>query len=144
MRLGPRHYCEILGMLAVLAGCGGCLRSTRPQSAGENPVELPEIARGSIEANLRGLPALPQRDGIPSLELPPSPSYRALTPTQCHCLAVNAAVPARMQDEEGGLVRRQRGAELRRAVLSYTATEIRNRSAGSALEIFYHLAEAEG
>src|SRR6266849_979446 len=124
MRFGPRHYCEILAMLAALAGCGGCLRSMRPQTGAQTQTDLPEIARGSIEANLRGLPALPQRDGVPSLELPPSPSYRALTATQCQCLAVAAAVPARMQDEEGGLVRRQRGAHLRRAVLSYTATEI--------------------
>src|SRR5260221_4370154 len=132
MRLGPRRYCEILIALATLAGCAGCLRSMRPQAAGENQVELPEITRGSIEANLRGLPALSQRDGVPSLELPPAPSYRALTANQCQCLAVNA-VPARMQDEEGSLVRRPRGADLRRAVLTYTACAIRNRSAGQGL-----------
>ena len=135
----------LYGSLVATAGLAGCATPApnAPHGASSSPLAttLPAVPRGSVEANLRTLPALP--DGPPSPDVRPAPTYRALTASECQCLAAAAVVPARLQAAETGLVRGN-GAALRQAVLAYTAQELRNRAAGAALEIYYHIAEAEG
>jgi hypothetical protein len=132
-------------MLAGLAGCACPPVSSAPagiHTANSCPVELPVVSRGTVEANLLSLPELPQEGGAAK----PAPEYRALTAAQAQCLAASSAIGARLQNAELGISPgpRNRGVSLRQAVLGYTAQEVRNRSAGSALELYYHLAEAEG
>ena len=131
-----------------LAGCGHapCRRSGAAQV--NSPAELPSIARGNVEANIG---TLPKADTHAATETTPTPPYRALTAQQTLCLAVGASPVARLQQEE---IRRvafhadgagtDRLTSLRRAVLFYSSQEIQNQTAGSALEAYYHLAEAEG
>ena len=137
MVCAPRWLYSILVAVTGLTGCatsGGFESRYSP--------DLPTVPRGSVEANLRTLPSLAPRDATAA----PAPHpYHALTAGQCQCLAAAAAVPPQLLEDEAGLIGpRSRGAEVRRAVLTYTAHEIRNRTAGAALEAYYHLAEAEG
>src|SRR5262249_46901160 len=131
---------RLFGVLAALAGLAGCATSGGWDDR-FSPV-LPTVPRGTVEANLRTLPSLPPRD---SSQTPPTHPYRALTATECQCLAAATVVPPRLLEDEAGLLGTHgRAAFVRQAVLTFTATEIRNRTAGAALEAYYHLAEAEG
>ena len=93
------------------------------------------------------MPTLPRKDGVPSSDPPPTPPYRA---SAGRASAVHGRQRRRLGQPRkpgGGPARRQgrprRRAAPRRAHL-FRAQELRNRSAGGALEIYYHLAEAEG
>jgi hypothetical protein len=146
-----RNLRRLTGALVLAAGLAGCMGPhSRPCDAGHSPDELPLAERGSVEANLHTLPPVPADPTSP--EHLAAPPYRALTAGQCQCLAVAAAVPAGLQDEEAELAVarsrhkwvREHGAALRRDVLGYTSLELRNRAAGTALELYFHIAEAEG
>jgi hypothetical protein len=111
-------------------------------------VTLPEAQRTGVEANIR---ALPRADANSADPVPPA-GYRALTPHECQCLAARSAPGANLQTQESELAEHGRhkvlkgdsGSTLRRDVLVYAALELQNRSAGAALELYYHIAEAEG
>ncbi|MFL5342674.1 MAG: hypothetical protein ACJ8F7_21285 [Gemmataceae bacterium] len=137
---------RLLGTLAVLLGLAGCSSRQCAAPTSRAEVSLPPTTRGRVEANLRNLPSLPQRDGLPTPEPLQIPPYRSLTAAQCQCLAVENTVPALLHDEQAGLAgpRKSHTAEVRRTILAYVAAELRNRAAGSALELYYRLAEAEG
>jgi hypothetical protein len=90
----------------------------------------------------------------PGTPAQPQPPYRALSADECQCLAVGSAEAANvLQEERRG--RRQdahhllvpSASERRRlyqTLTGYGAEEVRNRTAGAALEAYYRLAEAEG
>jgi outer membrane protein TolC len=106
---------------------------------------LPDTSRGSVEANIS---SLPKPNSVTSADPKAAPPYRSLTAQQCACLTIAASPVARLQQEEVSLVSAgplgNRRGSLRSAVLLYSAQELQNQAAGSALEAYYHLAEAEG
>jgi outer membrane protein TolC len=134
---GCLHQAEFLGTSAAHAAAG-------------TPCDtLPVIERGHLDIHGEGLtnpvPAPARRI-----------SYRGLTPEQCQCLAVQNAEMANMLDSERqgvaiqaaqlGCLRPHEERELpemKESILFHAAQEIRNRNAGAALELYYHLAEAE-
>jgi hypothetical protein len=138
----------LLAAFAVSTALGGCAhRATCPAPA-DPQTTLPNTQRTNVEANIRSLP----RADATSLEPLPAPAYRALTPVECQCLAVNAAPGASLHTQEAEVAERgphqlfkgDAGPTLRRDVLVYTALEMQNRTAGAALELYYRIAEAEG
>src|SRR5262245_13396590 len=136
----PRPMLLALAMSAALCGCAH--RARCPAPAGPQTT-LPGTQRASVEANIRSLPTSDQQLSEPA------PAYRALTPSECQCLAVAAAPGASLhtqeaEREEHKSASRDAASTLRRDLLVYTALEIQNRSAGAALELYYHIAEAEG
>src|ERR1043166_2573430 len=143
-----------IGLILLTAGLGGCATApcNKRQACGENALaQLPPVQRGSVESNIKSMPSLPVKDGAPVSEPPPAHSYRALTPMQCQCLAADAAIMAELQQAEADMLPsrglknalrpRATAAAMRRDVLQLASLEVRNRSAGSALEAYYHLAE---
>jgi hypothetical protein len=141
--------CARLMAIVVLAtGLAGCSHMRNCAPSGCAPAsELPAIERGNVEAGIRALPT--RVAGATE----PARSYRAMTPGQCLCLAVAAAPAAQLQQQEIQLASARSAPSpagsdcltaLRRDVLLYSSLEIQNQMAGSALEAFYHLAEAEG
>jgi hypothetical protein len=140
----PRR--RLLVAFAVSVALGGCAhRATCPTGA-RPQTTLPVTQRTSVEANIRSS----AKTDATSPE--PTPSYRALTPNECQCMAVNTAAGATLHTQEAELAERSRhnllkgdaGPKLRRDVLVYTSLELQNRAAGTALETYYHIAEAEG
>lgn len=152
-----RSLTAMLAALAVcpaIAGClyqGGFRYSCSPVRAAGTPCDvLPTVERGPQEINGDELisPALaPARGRL---------AYRALTPEQCQCLAVQNAEMADVLDSERQGVavlhpglscfrphRVQELTEAKECILFHAAQEIRNRNAGTALALYYHLAEAE-
>jgi hypothetical protein len=151
----------VLGGLAILigtAGCSLCQPGRRTDSArcpdAAEP-SLPVVERTSLEPDLLAL-ALTVWPADPPAS-PPSPSsYRALDPRQCQCLAARHVPTADALDRQRRRLEEQREkapclgdrkAEKQRAfqesILLYSALEIRNQFAGTALEWYYQLAGAE-
>ncbi len=140
-----RNAWPVFGLLALSAGCA----HNRPCAPCENQpsLVLPETPRGNVEANIHSLPTTPIADADKPA------SYRAMNAAQCLCLAVAASPTAKLQQEEIRLVSARATPSpagpdcltaLRRDVLLYSSLEIQNQMAGSALEAYYRLAEAEG
>jgi hypothetical protein len=144
-----------LWVCPLLTGClhqAGCRCSPTSAAVSGTPCDvLPIIERGHIE---------PAGETQSAAEVPPSRqskfAYRALTAEQCRCLAVRNAEAANLLDAErqgiaeqathSGWLRTPKAKELsdiKQTILLGAAQEIRSRSAAAALELYYHLAEAE-
>lgn len=139
----PRPWMIAVAVSTALAGCAhrrACQDTTGPQA------NLPNIQRTSIEGNLRSIPKADPNAPEPTA------IYRALAPMECQCLAVEATAGATLHNQEAELSERGRhclfkgdaGPTLRRDLLVYTSLELQNRAAGTALETYYRIAEAEG
>ena len=145
------------GILAAMAGCSLCHHGRRPSapcSAGDE-MAPPVVERASPDQLLQDLAATVQPPQPPGE--PESPAiYRALAPQICQCLAAKHAPLAdaldnkRRQSEEKQSNSRCRSghkSEKQRAfqeeMLLYSALEIRDQAAGTALEWYYQLAGAE-
>lgn len=99
--------------------------------------------------------AVPDISGIPDELAPPPPpagDYLHLAAEQCRALACEHAPGARMvqdaalADDRGYLFddgAKAESARLRRVLARRLAQEVRNRSAGAALDLYYRLLEAE-
>jgi hypothetical protein len=149
-----------LAGLATLLGAAGCTVCHRcrctetscPADAAEP--SLPAVERNALEPEVLKLaadvkPAEPPGDAQSPL------SYHALTPQQCQCLAAQHAPLADSLDRQRQKLEQeandshlcQRKSEKQRAfqesMLLYSALEIRDQSAGTALEWYYQLAGAE-
>ncbi|MBV9126406.1 MAG: hypothetical protein JO112_23915, partial [Planctomycetes bacterium] len=141
-----------VGVLLTLVGChqlnpGGMAEKTSP-----HPEQLPAASPSNIEADFENAAA-----ALTTLPPPPDSAgeYRALTDRECQCLAARAATSANLLDMEAeaiarqdthpnlSLPRSQRKEDLQRAFLTDQALSIRNKSAEEALELYFHLAEAE-
>lgn len=150
---------SLIALLAALSVCpvfAGCLheldcRSGPSAAATGTPCDvLPISERGHLSVEGATVPA-----AIAPL-VPRKFIYRALTAEQCRCLAVRNAEAAQLLDaERQGIAERaahsawrrtrtqEELAEIQQAILFHAAEEIRNRNAAAALELYYHLAEAE-
>ena len=152
-----RSLTALLAALIVWPAMVGCLHQAGfrgncfPPSAARAPCEaLPTMERGHLETNgeeLSGAALAPARRRF---------IYHGLTPEQCQCLAVQNSETANLLESERqgiALQAAQLGClrshnqheltEMKESILFHAAQEIRNRSAGTALELYYHLAEAE-
>jgi outer membrane protein TolC len=114
---------------------------------------LPVVQREEIEAHLP-VAALPSLDDQKPATAPTPVVYRGLTGYQCQCLAAAASSLAKLHNTESeqadrdGFLHQLCGkkkdrAELQRAMSADLALEDQNRAAGTALELYYRLAEAE-
>ncbi|HEY7159155.1 MAG TPA: hypothetical protein VH575_34745 [Gemmataceae bacterium] len=144
-----------LSFLLGTAGCTLCRHSTEtPCSAATAEPSLPAVERTALEPDLLESaasvkPAQPPGDPQSTL------SYRVLAPQQCQCLAAQHAPLADSLDyqrrklQEGAnnshLCERKSDKQraFQEAILLYSALEIRDQSAGTALEWYYQLAGAE-
>jgi hypothetical protein len=151
-----RWLTALLAALTVCPAIAGCLHQagfygscSANATAGTPCDTLPAMERGRLdiqgEARMEAVAAPARRF-----------AYRGVTPEQCQCLAVQNAGTANMLDSErqgvaiqaarlGRLHSHQESelAETKATILFHAAREIRNRNAGTALEVYYHLAEAE-
>ena len=150
-----------LAALAVLPGASGCAvcdhrhRSNASCSAHATEPPLPTVERSALEADVLELAATVQPPEPPSDSLPP-PTYRALTPQQCQCLAAKHAPLADSLDSQrrklaeqeargGGLCdhKSDKQREFQESMLLYSALEIRDQASGTTLDWYYQLAGAE-
>ncbi len=152
------HLLRFVPCLVLLAGLAGCVQITCPPGvqvpcptcvpSGRCP-ELQPVTRGVVEIDLAAVPK-------PGPKARLGRCYRALTAHECLCLALENAPLANLLATEAlargrenslnclaGLPGRQRS-QLSTTVLVYSSEEVRNRSAGVALEAYFRLAEAEG
>ncbi len=147
----------LLTALAILlAGPAAPAQHCAPDLAAP---ELPCVPRGSAEPDAAALPAVAP-DSLPPAA--PPHRYRRLRECDTQCLAARHSSAANLLDRERAeLAAAHPGGEacglqkflpchwdarahrLRQLILYYSAMEARNRSAGSALELFFRLAEAE-
>jgi hypothetical protein len=110
------------------------------------PPILPTVNQSSLRLDLSALPT----DAGPS---PANASYHGLTEAECPCLAARASTLGNLIDQKAQSVaqgeskcqlRAGKASEQSFIVLQLAADEARIRSAGEAMESFYHLVEAEG
>jgi len=142
----------LLASACLVVGCGprNCCPGECWHDIGVSEVEPVGklIERGKISPDVSEL--------IPSdSDVPPagdSSLYRAVDEDECKCLAATNAPLANLVDLEGELAicaasghGRSKGyaACIQRELLAYRAAAQRNRAAADALELFFHLAEAE-
>lgn len=134
------------GYMLVVVLAVGCHTPPCAPPTPTHTAQLPLMPRGAIEPDLGALSA---NAATP----PPKPEqYRRLTSDECRTLAVrNAPLAADLDahpenEPSGHHVSKKDAAAARvsRLVRGYAADEIRNRSAGEALDLYYQLAAAEG
>jgi hypothetical protein len=145
-------------LLTALAGCSLCHHGRRSDTAcavvGEE-MPLPEVERSDREPALQQLAATLQPPQPPSDPQTPM-VYRALAPGLCQCLAAKHAPLADGLDSQRRQLERQQAktsclkkdkSDKQRAfqesMLLYSALEIRDQAAGTALDWYYQLAGAE-
>ena len=144
-------------LLLALAGCslGYCGRRSASHAAPRGEVPPAEVERSPQEPTVQQLAATLQPPPSP-LEASAKAVYRAISPSECQCLAAKHAPLADALDDQRkrlGAPRdksrcfREDKSEKQRAfqasMLLYSALESRDRAAGSALEAYYQIAGAE-
>jgi hypothetical protein len=144
-----------LAILTGTAGCSLCRHNERPCDHEEVPPALPEVARSNLEPDLLALAA-----SVQPAEPPAGPrstaAYRALAPQFCQCRAAQKAPTADSLDSQRRKLeeRDQKGScpcghksekqrAFQEAMLLYTALEMRDQAAGTALQWYYQLAGDE-
>jgi hypothetical protein len=143
-----------LASVTALAGCSSCRHGCRAGgccSAAADEVPLPPAERTSQEPALLELAST-----LRPAEPPSAAPYRALAPKLCQCLAAKHAPLADGLDSQRQQLQNGRGhagcrgenkSDKQRAfqesMLLYSALEIRDQTAGAALEWYYQLAGAE-
>jgi hypothetical protein len=148
--------------LAILVGTAGCSLSNRcccsdtAYAANATELALPAVERTPLEPDLLAL-ALALKPAEPPADPHPPSAYRALDPKQCQCLAVQHAPVADSLDRQRRKLEEQQtnGSCLcsspqsekqhafQESMLLYSALELRDQFAGTALEWYYQLAGAE-
>jgi hypothetical protein len=152
------HLLAGLAILAGLAGCSLCRPDDRTDvgcaPAAVQPI-LPAMERGSLEPDLLELAGSVQ-PAIPPIGPYPPSGYHPLSPQQCQCLAAQHAPTADALDRQRRRLQQQRDngcclgdhktdrqRSFQEAMLLYSALEIRDQFAGTALQWYYQLAGAE-
>jgi hypothetical protein len=141
-------------LILLLAGCvhGGRDREVccSPQ-AGDAPAPtiLPIVARGTIAPDTSRLPSFAVLDASLKREREAVPSYRRLGHQECQCLAAQNSSLGNLLDQKAAslvnsTVDDARLATVQGEMAHDAALAARNRTVGSALELFYRLAESEG
>jgi hypothetical protein len=115
---------------------------------------LPVVEHPSLEPGFFGLQMAvsPAGDGQPAT----APVYRELSARDCQCVAAAAAPKANALDYDRQVIQTREDvarrlfpchenelAQVQKAILWYNALDARNLASATALEAFYHLAEAE-
>jgi uncharacterized coiled-coil protein SlyX len=143
-------------ILAAMAGCSLCHHGRHAAcSTGDDETPWPVVDRGSQEPVVQELAASLQPSeppGDPQSAIP----YRALPPQLCQCLAAKHAPLADGLDNQRRQLEPRRGSAscrsghqsdkqraFQESLLLYSALEIRDQAAGTALEWYYQLAGAE-
>lgn len=140
-----------LALAFILAGAVGCAGGGTSYPARNGGVVLPDAeptssapdvsAAGSANA-MRLAMAIAAREE----------TYRALTPPECQCLAVDASTLGNLLSSERGTIksfssflrpREAHRSSVERRMLYYASQEARNDSAGDALRLYWGLVEAE-
>jgi hypothetical protein len=141
MKATPSPALGALGIVWLLAGC-----TALPSCPCTPPPVLPLVQRGSIEPKVISVSARTSEEAEPGQIF-----YRGLSAGECQCLAARASTTANALEDEAStsdghhlLDCTSERTELYQTVLHDTADELRNRSAGAALEAYFRLAEAEG
>ena len=138
---GGHHGRWLTGLVFLVSGCAHVV----PPPCFETPV-LPTVVKSSLTLDDSALP----REAGP---YPTDASYQGLTEADCPRLSARASTLGNLLDHKaeqlsaGGrkcLLRKEKAAELSCVALQQAAVEARHRSAGEAMEAFYHLIEAEG
>ncbi len=128
-------------LLAPLAGCSQLVYQTACRWGDDSGAATP-VSHTSATLDLDKLPDLDRH-----MSTAAGKPYRTLTAKDCQCLAAKASRLATALEQEaklvGGKHAGRRGASLQQAVLETAALEARNKDAGTALDLFYRLAEAE-
>lgn len=153
----PRIFCRLLAGLWLLVSLAGCEHGHYGQFCASPTSEslLPRVERGSIEADLNQARVPVRADEVLNRKPKQFPPYRALSARQGQCLAAAASTQGNLLDEERQSAaaraaqhcfKRKSGSQssVKELILTYSALEARNQSAGTALEIYYTLAELEG
>ena len=141
-------------LLLLLAGCVHGERDRQvcctPQP-GDAPAPniLPIVARGTIAPDTSRLPSFAVLDASLKREREAVPSYRRLGVQECQCLAAQNSTLGNLLDKKASsivntTVDDDRLAIVRQEIAHDAALAARNRTVGSALELFYRLAESEG
>lgn len=142
----------LLGLLLPLSGCMSCRAAKNGNACAPNLSEksFRPMERGDAESGLHDL-TVPGTVAELNQREPSAPHYRGLAPRECQCRASAASSVANLLDQERQAVtehlawcpKSKRLADMKDAILLHAALEARNQSAGSALEVYYRLAEAE-
>jgi hypothetical protein len=134
-----------MGLVCLASGCAHAA-SPPPFQPPVLPPDLPAVVQSSLAVDTSALP----KDAHP---YPADASYRGLTEADCPRLAARASTLGNLLDQKAQawspsrstwFLRSENSSEQTRIVLQLAADEARHRSAGDAMEAFYHLIEAEG
>jgi hypothetical protein len=126
-------------LFLVPAGCS--ILAGRPKGLKEPSSNLPLVERKSLQPDPKQLPGLEALRPVIF-----EGRYRAIDETECACRAAQASGTANLLDKEAHMLSPilAHGPErLWPATLRYTALEARNKDAGTAMELYYRLAELE-
>jgi hypothetical protein len=152
-----RRLVAALALAFVVAPAGAT--DLRPTGSCSTPLppELPATTRGPIEPDAAAIPT-----ARPEALTSPAIRYRSLSVRECQCRAVEfAPLAGTLARERQALVDAHprcerpivhalftchcddRANKLHQSILYFTELEIRNRSAGAALDLYFQIAEAE-
>jgi hypothetical protein len=147
-----------VAIVTALAGCSLCPHGRRSADSGCGDAEetlLPVVERTRQEPALLELASSVQ-PAEPPVDLHAPTAYRALAPQLCQCLAAKHAPLADGLDRQRQQLEQQRAKAscqsgrksakqraFQEAMLLYSALEIRDQAAGTALTWYYQLAGAE-
>jgi hypothetical protein len=148
-------FAHAVFLAAAVAGCAGpdhrC-GSGQTAPAGGASVDLAPAPRGQMEPDVSAVGSAAELRTASGADAGPLP-YRLLEELPCQCRAAAASSLANLLQSESQWVGSpdQRGkhdsddtAALKRKIYAFCAVDERNRAAGTALETYFHLAEAEG
>lgn len=147
-------------LLLVVAGCAHGPHD-RPGGCGPLAVDVPPVfvaplgARGDVAPDLTRLASFTDLDEALKQERATRATYRKVSARDCQCLAVQGSSLGDLLDKKSNACVEQcpqghfRGKVsestlVQQALLRDAALEARNRSAGTALALFFRLAESEG
>jgi hypothetical protein len=143
LRLGWRGWLIVGVILVGVILISGCRpyehRTACLWSADEGAASLPQTVRTAFHLDLSKLPGDIQPVAFAG-------NYRSLTEQDCQCLAAQSSRLGSALEAEQGLAAPHghvRKGTLQEAILETAALEARNKDAGTALDLFYRLAEAE-
>lgn len=148
MRYSGTILLGVCGAILAVAGCAQVASHAPPSSP--STISLSDVPRGSVEADIQSLPSAPNASATAQPDPLPKAAYKALSPFECQCMAVEAAPGAKSYTLETQanrlrlIGRNSERSTLKRDLLFLGAREIQNRSAGTALETYFRIAEAEG
>ena len=144
-------FAVLLLAVSVSAGCARHCACVGRGSTGSPVAPLPTEMRGDRGELIADVSAVASYEAVDqALSPPPRPiEYRVLLADEVQCLAAANAPVANLYDAESEAVlaspsrRSRRAAPTLSRLMAFQAVDERNKAAGTALDLFYSLAEAE-